>query len=606
LRVAATGVMESVVMDKNGRMLSTGWGRVQWEEYADRLLDAVVPYATPGFAQVRLPGRTGASGEVSDGLEGFARTFMLAAFRIAGAGGDTPELIERYAAGLASGTDPDSPYAWPAIEDIKQQMVEAAAIAIGLHESRAWLWDRLDSGVRDRALAWLEGFTGKRTPNNNWVMFRAVTEQFVLSAGGRASKDEIEADLEHVDNLYAGDGWYTDGPGQNFDYYIGWAMHLYPLLWTRIAGPAADDRLAVYRSRLRSFLEQYQYFFGTDGAPVHQGRSLTYRFASVAPLWLGALFDATPLSPGQTRRIASGVLQNFAAHHVPDERGLLTLGWYDEYLPVTQPYSGPGSPYWASKAFTGLLLPPDHPVWTDPAEPAGNDLGDQVVAMPAPGFVLHSTASDGIVRLLNHGSDHYPPGGDPLYDRLAYSSRTGPGSADNQIVAVSPDGVPSVRASIERLGAGASRYRAGSVVISTWTAVLGPWEIRVHLVEAPDGWTVREGGYAVAGAAPPSTSTPGLSACVTNSDGLRSALEGVYGWESASVVEETGANAFGTYAATPVLHGPGAGVYVTLAGLTGAPGPVPLTTASVNRDQVRVRFAEEVIEFSLSTSPRNG
>jgi hypothetical protein len=580
--------------------------RAEWERYADRLLDAVVPYATPGFAQFRPPGRTGGSGELSDGLEGFARTFMLAAFRIAGAGGDAPGLIERYAAGLASGTDPASRYAWPEITDIKQQMVEAAAIAISLHESRPWLWDRLDPVVQSRVLSWLEGFTGKRTPANNWVLFRAVTEQFVLSAGGRASAGEIEADLEHVDNLYVGDGWYTDGPGQNFDYYIGWAMHLYPLLWTRIAGPAADDRLAVYRSRLREFLSQYQYFFGTDGAPVHQGRSLTYRFACVAPLWLGVLFDATPLTPGQTRRLASGVLENFADHGVPDSRGLLTLGWYDEFLPVTQPYSGPGSPYWASKGFTGLLLPADHPVWTDPEEPLPGELGDQVIAMPAPGFVLHSTNSDGVVRLLNHGSDHYPPGGDPLYNRLAYSSRTGPGSVDNQIVAVSPDGVASVRTVIERLGTGASRQVAGQVAISTWTAVRGPWEIRVHLVEAPSGWTVREGGYAVAGAAPPLASMPGLSARVTNSDGLTSVLAGVYGWESASVLAETGASAFGAHSATPVLHSDSPGVHVTLVALTGSPVPVPDATVHVEGHQVRVRFQEEVIEFSLSTSPRNG
>jgi len=220
--------------------------RAEWERYADRLLDAVVPYATPGFAQFRLPGRTGRSGERSDGLEGFARTFMLAAFRIAGAGGDAPGLIERYAAGLASGTDPASRYAWPEITDIKQQMVEAAAIAIALHESRPWLWDRLEPAVQSRVLSWLEGFTGKRTPANNWVLFRAVTEQFVLSAGGRASADEIEADLEHVDNLYVGDGWYTDGPGQNFDYYIGWAMHLYPLLWTRIAAAGIPVAVPVF------------------------------------------------------------------------------------------------------------------------------------------------------------------------------------------------------------------------------------------------------------------------------------------------------------------------------------------------------------------------
>ncbi|XES01174.1 DUF2264 domain-containing protein [Streptomyces sp. S1D4-11] len=84
------------------------------------------------------------------------------------------------------------------------------------------------------------------------------------------------------------------------------------------------------------------------------------------PLWAGVLADATPLAPGLTRRLASGALKHFAEHGVPDEQGLLSLGWYRPFLPVTQRYSGPASPYWASKAFLGLLLPADHPVWTAP------------------------------------------------------------------------------------------------------------------------------------------------------------------------------------------------------------------------------------------------
>lgn len=49
------------------RLLSsrTGWTRAHWEATADRMLDALVPYATPGFAQYRLPGRGSWSGVVS-------------------------------------------------------------------------------------------------------------------------------------------------------------------------------------------------------------------------------------------------------------------------------------------------------------------------------------------------------------------------------------------------------------------------------------------------------------------------------------------------------------------------------------------------------------
>jgi hypothetical protein len=634
----------------------TGWTRAHWEALADHLLESAARYATPDFAQFRLPGRASASGVVSDGLEGFARTFLLAAFRIAGTvggGGHVGELtdnsnmrrlVDRYATGLAAGTDNSNKRGgrWPAITDRSQPMVEAAAIAVALHETRAVLWDTLGADVQDNVKAWLGGFVGKRTHRNNWVLFQVVTEQFLASVDGPHDDAEIERGLDAIEDWYAGDGWYTDGAGQNYDYYIGWAMHLYPLLWTRIAGPGKDGgRAETYRRRLRAYLEQYQYFFGADGAPVHQGRSLTYRYAAAAPLWLGELAGgrqagATPLGPGQARRLASGAVLYFTERMVPDSSGLLTLGWHDTFLPATQHYSGPGSPYWASKGFLGLLLAPDHPAWTDTEEPAANDRGDQVRAMPAPGFLLHSTRHDGIVRLLNHGSDHNPPPpaparDDPHYAKLAYSNRTGPGAAepswranvDNHLAVLGADGAASRRTRIERVAVrgrcATSRY-AGAVdrvpvSVTTAVTVSGPWEVRAHLVSAPPGTTVRDGGYAIADAAAPAVRVSGDGvtsgavpwALATRPDGLACLVAGLYGWAEAGAREEADATAFGPRSAVPYLLSaprPGAeSVHVTLVALTAdAVDPDALAaavSAEVRGRRVLVAFPDRSAELSL-------
>ena len=68
----------------------TGWTRAHWLAFADQQLLATRRHFTAGKALIRLPGRPSGSGELSDGLEGFARTFMLAAFRVAGEQGDDP------------------------------------------------------------------------------------------------------------------------------------------------------------------------------------------------------------------------------------------------------------------------------------------------------------------------------------------------------------------------------------------------------------------------------------------------------------------------------------------------------------------------------------
>ncbi|MFH8489030.1 DUF2264 domain-containing protein [Streptomyces longisporoflavus] len=610
------------------RVLSplTGWTRSHWEALADRQLDALVPYATPNFAQFRLPGRGSWSGVVSDGLEGYARSFLLASFRIAGAGGEVdPHLLERYAQGLTTGTDRDGAggEAWPELSDCSQQMVEAASIAIGLHETRPWIWDKLDTRVQERVVDWFSGFVGGRTWDNNWRLFQVVSEQFLASVGAPYSKADIDGGLDRIEDWYRGGGWYTDGDGQNFDYYIGWAMHLYPLLWARMAGEDDGGRTEVYRERLAQFLATYPHFFGADGAPVHQGRSLTYRFAATAPVWMGALANCTPLAPGLTRRLASGTARHFVERGVPDERGLLPLGWYGTFLPATQAYSGPASPYWASKGFLGLLLPAGHPVWTERELPLPVEESDQYTALPEPGWLLHGTRHDGIVRLINHGSDHNPPEGeaadDPHYAKFGYSTATAPETAprawhrnvDNHLALLAPDGTASRRRRIHPVRCAGrtavSRHDAllpgtrDEFPILTTSVLHGPWEIRVHRVVAPRGVTVREGGHAVADEAQPHAEQgPGWALTRTES-GLTSALVALYGWdEETGIAREVAANAYGPHSATPYLtstgHPGGPGIHVTLVALSGdtvRPAALRESVAcAVEGDTVHVRFPD--------------
>ncbi|MFF8641551.1 DUF2264 domain-containing protein [Streptomyces sp. NPDC015345] len=606
------------------RVLSpfTGWSRAHWEALADRQLEALVPYATPRFAQYRLPGRVSCSGVVSDGLEGYARSFLLASFRIAGAGGEVdPRLVGRYARGLAAGTDRGSGEAWPELTDRSQQMVEAASVAIGLHETRPWIWDTLDTRVQERVVDWLSGFVGAKTWDNNWRLFQVVSEQFLASVGAPHRRADIEGGLDRIEDWYRGDGWYSDGDGRNYDYYNGWAMHLYPLLSARMAGPGGDGgRAEVYRERLGRFLATYPHFFGGDGAPVHQGRSLTYRFAAAAPVWMGALANCTPLAPGLTRRLASGTARHFVERGVPDERGLLPLGWYGTFLPATQAYSGPASPYWASKGFLGLLLPAGHPVWTERELPLPVEESDQYTALPAPGWLLHGTRHDGIVRLVNHGSDHNPLEGpaqdDPHYAKFGYSTATAPETAprawertvDGHLALIAADGTPSRRLRIHPLRCegrlASSRHDArlpghdDLFPVVTTSALHGPWEIRAHRLRAPEGATVREGGHAVADGTPPHAERGPGWALARTSAGLTSAVVALRGWhEETGIAREVAANAYGPHSATPFLtlpqHPGGPSVHVTLVALsrdTVDPRALRASiTCAVDDDGVRVR-----------------
>ncbi|MFC7878036.1 DUF2264 domain-containing protein [Isoptericola sp. NPDC057391] len=444
------------------------WTRERWLATADGLLDAVRPYTSPGGALITLPGPVSGSGVWSDGLEGYARTFLLAAFRLRGEDGRDPHgLLERYAEGLRHGTDPAGPERWPRVDERRQAVVEAASVAIGLSETRPWLWDHLDDGTRRRTVDWLAGVVGTRGYTNNWLWFQNVIEAFLASVGGPWEQADLDHNAETAESLYVGDGWYSDGRGrggrrQNFDHYAGWAWHVYPLLHARIEGrPLA----VVHAERLRAFLDQARHLVGSRGAPTLQGRSVTYRHAVLAPFWAGAIADATPLSPGATRALTAAVAEHFDAAGAVDDRGLLPVGWHGRFDRVRQLYTGGSSPYWASKGFLGLLLGADHPVWTATPELPEAWHAPRSVALRAPGWLVSATPADGVVRLLNHGSDRAiehalaPRADDPFYRRLAYSGATSPqlgardvaAPLDSHTALLDVRGVPSHRDTVERV-----------------------------------------------------------------------------------------------------------------------------------------------------------
>ncbi|MGW1930134.1 DUF2264 domain-containing protein [Streptomyces sp. NPDC001919] len=566
----------------------TGWTRAHWETAADRLLLAVRPFASPRHGLIDLPGpRPSWSGARSDGLEGWARTFLLAALRVAGARGEDPHgHLARYAEGLAAGTekpgraDEDS---WPRTTDTRQAVVEAASVALGLRLTRPWLWDRLDDRTRDRVADWLRPALGPSPVDNNWWLFGLTVAGFLRDAGVDTDRAAATVDrsLTRIEEWYLGDGWYSDGDNRAFDHYNAWALHFYPVLHAHLAGDR--ELLDRYGPRLRAHLDDYVHLFDADGAPLPYGRSLIYRFAAAAAPWLGALTGHTPLTPGATRRLASGTLRHFLDRGAADPDGLLTLGWHRPYAPLVQEYSGPGSPYWASKGFLGLLLPADHPAWVDPEEALPAERADTVRPFAPAGLLVQTTAADGLVRLHNHGSNHVhsAAGGedDPGYARLAYATRTGPTAApapaDNHF-ALLVGGTPTTRGPADPVGTGpgwaASRHTPcpGVRVVSA-TLAHGRAEVRAHLVlGAPEGTPVRQTGWAV---------TPG---------GPHAQLHPVHGYRRDGGPAElpAGETLQGPGSRILALHGTTSGpaaLFVALASLTAEPAPAPVADLAAVR-----------------------
>ncbi|WP_448809017.1 DUF2264 domain-containing protein [Agromyces bauzanensis] len=585
----------------------TGWERADWLALADRMLEAARRVASPRHALLAFPGEPGGYGSAVDALEGFARIFMLAAFRIAASPEDTGALAAWYAEGLDAGTDPTSAERWPRPDEVDQAKVEAAALAIGLHLTRDVLWANLSPRVQAQVVDYLSTVIGGTYPPINWVWFRIVVEQFLATVGAPYSRDDIAEDLALADTFFREGGWIADGAARSFDHYTGWALHLYPVLWEGML--AADDpfraRLPRYRTALDEFLVDAIALVGADGGPLIQGRSLTYRFAAAAPFWAGALAGTTAVGPGALRRAASGIVSHFAGRGAPDADGLLSLGWHGAWRPIAQAYSGPGSPFWASKGMLGIALPASHPVWTAVEEPLDVERGDAVRAIVAPGWLVAGTSADGIVRVVNHGTDHGLPGlpgvDAPLYAKFGYSTATAPllsgeasGRRPDQSVAVVADGVSSHRSGFttdefrlldcddgSQAGFAVSTSVAhwvdeqpdhpdhgtpspGGVVrtgprLTTASLVRGAWELRfVRVVrtggEDVAGESVRVSGWPVSGDAVDTDVSPGRA--VATSGTLTSVMQPIGGFADAGVQVDEDATFLGPATATPWVSAP--------------------------------------------------
>ncbi|MFI2105440.1 DUF2264 domain-containing protein [Isoptericola sp. NPDC019693] len=605
---------------------------------ADRMLRAARAHGSPGHARITLPGDPGGYGTDVDGLEGFARTLLVAGFRLAGSRGEDPDgLAEWYAAGFDAGTDPASPERWVRPSEHGQAKVEAASLALVLDLTREQLWDRLSPAVQERVVDYLSEVVGDRTyPANNWLWFRITVETFLRSVDGPWSREDVEEDLARHDSYYRGDGWYADGASRAFDHYSGWAMQLYPVLWARMRG--AEDLAAPRRAtdveRLDRYVQDAVRLVGADGSPLVQGRSLIYRFASAAPFWAGAVARVPSTPPGLLRHAALSTVDHFVSRGAPGPDGLLSIGWYRPWRPLAQSYSGTGSPYWAAKGLLGLALDEDDPVWTAPAEPLPVEETDTLTAVAPAGWIVSGTATDGLVRVVNHGTDHGVEGeagsDSPLYARFGYSTATFPlldreswsAPLDQAVVLLDEHGRPThrtgMRSDAPRID-GEGRDAVGVVAsggpvhrvdedesrglgighalgvpgtprpvgeLRVVSLVRGPWEVRLVRVESLEPAagatpTLRVGGWPVSGddAAPataaPDEARPGTVAASAGE--VTSVLAPVLGAWQSGVATRADASPLGPaavpWAARPAETGAWSGVLLGLSAAPVAPGP---------------------------------
>ncbi len=470
------------------------------------------PCFSPGKTGVRL----GVSGvhyrNAAAEFEGFSRPLWGLAPLAAGGGKfDHWDVIRQ---GLVNGSDPEHREYWSGVGDGDQMIVESAALGFTLAIAPGQVWEPLNAAQRQNLGRWLENITRRQTPPNNWHFFPIMVALGLERVGWEVDWAKLEHHFEAIESYYLGDGWYRDGKGHQLDHYIGFAIHFYSLIYSKLK-IGDDARREIYRQRATKFARHFKHWFASDGAALPFGRSLTYRFA-LTGFWAGLAFAGVEALPwGEIKGLLLSHLRWWGNQPISERDGVLSIGYAYPNLLMSEVYNSPGSPYWAAKAFAPLALPKSHPFWQ--ADEIAPKPAKQTVSQAAPGMLLYGEDRNTIA--LSSGQEtlsawfiRHDAG---KYAKFAYSTRygfsvesddlvfaRGQGAFDNTL-ALSKNGTHyRVRLSNEDARIGKdflySRWTAwADVSVETWLIVRAPWHLRIHRITSPCALQTMEGGFAL-------------------------------------------------------------------------------------------------------------
>lgn len=270
--------------------------------------------------------------------------------------------------------DPESPdcLLW---EGESQILVDAAYIAESFMRAPEVTWNRLDEVTKQRYIDRFLGLRVIRPAYNNWLLFRAMTESFLLKIGEKADLYALAVAVNKINEWYLSDGWYSDGPEFALDYYNSYVMHP---MYIEVLEVCAENNfltpvsvsLAIKRmQRFNTFMER---LISPEGTYPAFGRSVVYRMGAFQTMALAAWKYGLPdgISNGQVRSALTAVMKNmFSVEGNFDEDNFLRLGFVGHQPDLSNYYTDNGSLYMTALVYLPLGLSSTHPFWTDKAEP---------------------------------------------------------------------------------------------------------------------------------------------------------------------------------------------------------------------------------------------
>lgn len=256
-----------------------------------------------------------------------------------------------------------------------QPLVDAAYLVQSFLRGYERLWLPLDSITKERYLNEFKRLRKIVPPYNNWLLFPAIIELFLMITDSESDFYRIKFALTKIEEWYQGDGYYTDGESFTCDYYNSFVIQP---MYVECLETLAEFSNPNYCYQYEKALKRMQRFgcilerlISPEGYFSVIGRSVTYRTGILQPLSMLVLNNQLPkqLSNGQVRAAMTAVIQNmFRDNRNFTSNNYLVLGFNGHQPEISDYYTNTGSLYMTSQSFLPLGLPSSHPFWTEAPE----------------------------------------------------------------------------------------------------------------------------------------------------------------------------------------------------------------------------------------------
>jgi hypothetical protein len=366
------------VHDKNDGLAADRETRGYWVSVMRKIADPVLLNLSAGKLKVNMPVESVSSDrKIVTHLEAFGRTLAGISPWLELGSDNSPEgeLRKRYGemtrTCIAMAVDPSS-LDYMNFTVGSQPLVDAAFLAHGLLRGFNQLWLPLDIKVKGQVVDAMKNTRVIKPGSNNWLLFSAMVEAFLLKTGNDWNREPVEYALQKHSEWYKGDGVYGDGPEFHWDYYNSFVIH--PMLLD-IIGVLQENglELAIRNeqelNRARRYAVIQERMISPEGTYPPIGRSLCYRFGAFQLLGQIALMGQLPdpLTPAQVRGALSAVIsREIEAPRTFDDKGWLTTGIYGHQIRVSEGYISTGSLYLCTTGLLPLGLPEYDPFWIQP------------------------------------------------------------------------------------------------------------------------------------------------------------------------------------------------------------------------------------------------